>query len=137
MLGREGFCKNWEYSSFFCQVFFHGHWQLIGQRGKEGNIFDSTLPLLLTNEHSDIYFQLCTWVHYHILLIALLVFTRLLLEEIYHLVNYRFIDWWCEVRFCLFNWWFETRFLLHQSWNRKWVDSNLHGLSPLYYKRTD
>ena len=39
------------------RVFFHGHWQLIGQQWREGTIFYSTLPLLPSHEHSDIYFE--------------------------------------------------------------------------------
>ena len=72
----------------------------------------STLQLLPAHEHSDIYLQLCTWDDYHIFLIATLVFTRLLLNEI--LPPYRItiwvIDWWCN--FCLFTWWIDIRFLL-------------------------
>ena len=61
-------------------------------RGREGTIFYSTLPLLPAHEHSDIYLQLCTWDDYHIFLIAPFVFTRLLLDEIYHLTA-RFTLW--------------------------------------------
>ena len=60
-------------------------------RGKEGPSF-STLPLPPAHEHSDIYLQLCTWDDYHIFLIATLVFTRLLLDGIYHLIELLF-DW--------------------------------------------
>ena len=63
-----------------------------GSRGREGSIFYSTLPLPPAHEHSDIYLQLCTWDDYHIFLIAALVFTRLLLDEIYHLIELLF-DW--------------------------------------------
>ena len=52
----------------------------------------STLPLPSAHEHSDIYLQLCTWDDYHIFLIAALVFTRLLLDEIYHPIELLF-DW--------------------------------------------
>ena len=51
-------------------------------RGREGTIFYSTLPLPPAHEHSDIYLQLCMWDDYHTFLIATLVFTRLLLDEI-------------------------------------------------------
>ena len=51
-------------------------------RGREGTIFYSTLPLPSDHEHRDIYLQLCMWDDYHIILIATLVFTRLLLDEI-------------------------------------------------------
>ena len=108
-------------------------------RGREGIIFYSTLPLPLAHEQSDIYLQLCMWYDYHIFLIATLVFTRLLLDDIlppYRITIY-LIDWWCEVCFSLFTWWFDTRFLLQQSWYGKPVDSNSHRLSPLYYKQTN
>ena len=61
-------------------------------RGREGNIFYSTLPLPPAHEHSDVYLQLCTWDEYHIFLIATPVFTRLLLDEMYHLIESLF-DW--------------------------------------------
>ena len=61
-------------------------------RGREGTIFYSTLPLPPTHEHWDIYLQLCMWDDYHVFLIATLVFTRLLLDEIYHLIELLF-DW--------------------------------------------
>ena len=72
-------------------------------RGREGTIFYSTVPLPPAHEHSDIYLQLCMWDDYHIFLIATLVFTRLLLDDIlppYRITIY-LIDWWCEVCFCL------------------------------------
>ena len=51
---------------------------------------------------------------YHIS-IATLVFTRLLLDGIYHLIgNYHLTDWWCDVNFCFFTWWFHSRFSLQQ-----------------------
>ena len=59
-------------------------------RGREGAIFYSTLPLPPALAHSDIYLQLCMWDDYHIFLIAPLVFTRLLLDEIYHLIELPF-----------------------------------------------
>ena len=59
-------------------------------RGREGTIFYSTLPLSPAHEHSDIYLQLCMSDDYHIFLIAPLVFTRLLLDEIYHLIELLF-----------------------------------------------
>ena len=58
----------------------------------EGTIVYSTLPLPLAHEHSDIYLQLCMWGDYHVFLIATLVFTRLLLYEIYHITELPF-DW--------------------------------------------
>ena len=61
-------------------------------RVREGTIFYFTLPLPPTHEHWDIYVQLWMWGDYHVFLIATLVFTRLLLDEIYHLIELPF-DW--------------------------------------------
>ena len=61
-------------------------------RGREGTIFYSTLPLPPAHKHWDIYLQLCMWDDYHVFLIAMLVFTRLLLDEIYHLIELPF-EW--------------------------------------------
>ena len=61
-------------------------------RRREGTIFYSSLPHPSAHEHWDIYLQLCTWDDYHVFLIAMLVFTRLLLDEIYHLIKLPF-DW--------------------------------------------
>ena len=107
-------------------------------RGREGTIFYSALPLPLAHKHSGTYLQLCMWDDYHIFLIATRVFTRLLFDEIYHLIELP-LNWlMSEVCFSLFTWWFDTtRSLLHQSWYGKLVDSNSHWVSLLYYKRTD
>ena len=59
-------------------------------RGREGTFFYSTLPLPPAHKHSEIYVQLCTWDKYPIFLISTLVFTRLLLDEIYHLIKLLF-----------------------------------------------
>ena len=61
-------------------------------RGRKGTFLYSSLPLPAAHKHSDIYVQLYTWDNYHIFLIATLVFTRLLLGEIYHLIELLF-DW--------------------------------------------
>ena len=83
----------------------------LDRRGKEGTIFYSTLPFPPAHEYSDIYLQLCMWDDYHILLIAPLVFTRLLLDEIYHLIELLF-DWLMMWRnFCLFTQGFESRWM--------------------------
>ena len=78
-------------------------------RWREGTIVYSTLPLPPADEHSNIYLQLCTWDDYHIFLIATLVSTRLLLDEIYQLIELLF-DWWSIVDFRLFACWFDFRF---------------------------
>ena len=80
-------------------------------KGREGTIFYSTLPLPPAHEHWDIYLQFCMWDDYHVFLIATLVFTRLLPDEVYYLIELPF-DWWCIV--CLFTSWIDTRFLLQR-----------------------
>ena len=62
------------------------------------------------------------------ILIAPLVFTRLLLNEIVTtLLNYHLIDWWCDVNFCLFAWGFDSRFLLQQFEMRNlWTQSSIN-----------
>ena len=76
--------------------------------GSEGTIFYSTLPFPPAHEHSDIYLQLCMWDGYHIFLIAPLVFTRLLLDEIYHLIEL-LLDW-LIMWYCLLAFWIDFRF---------------------------
>ena len=77
---------------FSIRVFFHGHWRLTGQQGKRGTIFYSNLPLPPSHKHSDIYLQYWMWDDYHMFLIVPLVFTRLLTDEIYHLIEISY-DW--------------------------------------------
>ena len=123
---------------FSIRIFFHGHWRHTGQQGKEGDHFYSPLPYPSAHEHSDIYLQLCMWDDYHIFLIATLVFTRLLLNEI--LQPYRITIWLIDdVKFvlaCLLD-----DLILGYCYNNldtgKPVESNSHRQSPLYYKRTD
>ena len=96
--GHQKFSKNWIfflnnlYIYFFIRVFFTDTDDSQDSRGREGTIFYSTLPLPPAHEHSDIYLQLCMWDDYHVFLIATLVFTRLLLDEIYHLIELPF-EW--------------------------------------------
>ena len=81
---------------FLLMVFFHRHWRIKGQKGKGGDHLSFTLPLPPAHEHWEIYLQLCMWDGYHISLIVTLAFTRLLLDEIYHLIQLLFdwlIDW--------------------------------------------
>ena len=76
----------------FCQGSFTDTDDSQNSRGREGTIFYSILPLPPAHEHSEIHLQLCMWDDYHMFLIAPLVFTRLLLHEIYHLIELSF-DW--------------------------------------------
>ena len=77
---------------FSIRVFFTGTGGSQDSRGREGAFFYSILPLPPTHEHRDIYYQLCMWDDYHVFLIATLVFARLQLYEIYHLIELQF-DW--------------------------------------------
>ena len=75
-------------------------------RGREETTFYSTLSFPLVHEHADIYLQLFVWQDYHIFLIAPLVITRLLPDEIYHLIELPFewlIDHMKLVFVCLLN----------------------------------
>ena len=80
------------FNFFFYQGFLHGHWQFTAQQEKGGEIFYSFLPLPPTHEHWDIYLQLCMWDDYHVFFIATLVFTKLLVDEIYDLIGLPF-EW--------------------------------------------
>ena len=116
---------------FFIRVFFHGHWRLTGQQGKREDhlLLDSTSPIYS-------YLQLCMWDKDHIFLIAPLAFSRLLLDEIYHLMELLFdwlidcwlidwlIDWWSNV--CLFTWWFDSRLLPQQlNTGNRWTQTRI------------
>ena len=77
---------------FSIRIFFTDTGNSQDSRGRDGTIFYSTLPLPPTHKHWDIYLQLCMLDVYHVFLIATLVFTRLLLDEIYHLIELPF-EW--------------------------------------------
>ena len=83
-------CKAWYLNCFFfLSVFsFTDRWFTEQQR----TTFRSTLPLPPAHKHWNIYLQLCMWDDYHVFLIATFVFTRLLLDEIYHHIRLPF-DW--------------------------------------------
>ena len=59
-------------------------------RGRKETIFYSTLPLPPAHKHLGTYLQLYMGDGYHVFLIALLVFTKLLLNERYHLIELPF-----------------------------------------------
>ena len=77
---------------FSIRVFFTDTDDSQDSKGSEGTIFYSILPLPPAHKHWGIYLQLCMWDDYHVLLIATLVFTRLLFDEIYHLIELPF-EW--------------------------------------------
>ena len=78
---------------FFCQGFF-SRTMTTDKTAGEGR-GTSFIPLYhfhpLTNIHTFIL-QLCMFDDYHIFLIAPLIFTRLLLDEIYHLIEYTHLE---------------------------------------------
>ena len=77
---------------FSIRVFFTDTHDSRDSRGRAGTNFYSTLPHPPAHEHWDIYLQLCIWDDYHVFLIVTLVFTRLLLDEIYHVIEWPF-EW--------------------------------------------
>ena len=121
---------------FVYQGFLHKHIRFTRQQGKGEDHLFSTLPLPPAYEQWDIYLQLCMWDDYHIFLIATLVFTRLLLDEIYHLIELPF-EWLIDdaMFVCLLD---ELILgFVTAIWHWKPVNLNSHRLSPLYYKRND
>ena len=84
------FCLQENYIFFISWFSFTDTDDSQDSRGREGTIFYSTLPILRAYEHSDIYLQRCIWDDYYIFLIAALLFTRLLLNELYRLIELPF-----------------------------------------------
>ena len=85
---------------FSIRIFFHGHWRLTGQQGKGGDylLFHST-----TSTRSRTCRYLLATLHVRWLshiFVAPFVFTRLLLVEIYHLIELPF-DWLMMWHYCL------------------------------------
>ena len=101
-------CHSYVLACFFhffsVRIFFIDTDDSQGNRGREGIIFYATLPLPPAHKHWDIYLQLCMWDDYHVFLIATLVFTRLLLDEIYYLIELPF-EWLIDdaMFICLLN----------------------------------
>ena len=73
-------------------LFFLSGFSSQDSRRKKRTIFYSTGLLPPARKHWDIYLQFCLWDDCHVLLIATLVFTRLLLDDIYHLIEIPF-EW--------------------------------------------
>ena len=120
-------------SFFSIRVFFTDTGDSQDSRGREGTIFYSTLPLPPAHEHWHIYLQLCMWDDYHVFLIATLVFARLLLDEIYHLIELPF-EWLIDD--AMFDCLLDELILgiCYSDLPLKPVGLNSHRLSPLYYK---
>ena len=74
----------------FCSfiVFFPIHWRLTGQQRKWGDHLYSSLLFPPAHKYSGIYLQLYIWDDYHVFSNTLLVATRLLPDEIYHLIEF-------------------------------------------------
>ena len=81
---------------FLCGVFFHRHWRFKGQQGKEGDhiLFSSTNS---ARSQTFRHLQLCEMTT-TVFLITTLEITRLLLNEIYRLIELLF-DWRWNVYF--------------------------------------
>ena len=123
---------------FSIRVFFHRHWRLSGQQGKRGVhiLFHST-----TSTRSRTFRHLFATLHVRWLSH---IFNRI--ACIYQtatrcdLPPYRTTIWLIDhvtVSSCLFAWWFDSGFFVTAIWDEKPVDSHLHWLSPVHYKRTD
>ena len=130
-----------ESSSFFLLVFqgflswtLATHWTPGIGRGPSFIWLKHFHPLM---NIQTLILQFWMWDDYHIFLIAPLVFSRLLLDEIYHLIKQLF-EWlvmWCQVLFVYFLVWFKV--FVTAIWHWKLVDLNSHRLSSLYYKWTE
>ena len=88
---------------FSIRVFFKGTVDSQDRRGKGG---DHLLSHSTTSTRSRTlrHFQLCMWDDHHVFLIATLVFTRLLLDEIYHLIKLPFKWLIDDAMFVYLNW---------------------------------
>ena len=87
------------FSFFPIRIFFHRHWKFIGQqvKGRDHLLFQSTTSTCSQTLKTFICNLGCEMTH--IFLITRLAFPRLLLDEIYHLIELTIlsIDWWCNV----------------------------------------
>ena len=125
-------------ASFFFYEGFFSETLTIHRRAGEwrGPTLNFTLSLPPTHEHWDIYLLLSVWDELFVFLITMLFFSRLLLDEIYHIIELPF-DWFIDdaMFVCLLD-----ELILgfrYRSWHQKLVALNSHQLSPLYYKRID
>ena len=114
-------------SSFFfsIRVFFHWVSNTDNSEDSTSTFHSSTFTHSRTLRH----LQFCTWDDYHIFLITQLAFTRLLLNEIYHLIELQF-DWlmmWCWFSFgCLLIWfWVLLQLFDMRNW-WTWTRINYH-----------
>ena len=124
----------------FCSIrfFFHGHWRLTVQQGKGG---DHVLFHFTTSTSSQTFRYLFATLHVR-WLSPIFNHTACIYQTAtqWDLPPYQITIWLIDdarLSVCLFTWWFDSSFFVTAIWNRKQVDSNLHRLSPLYYKQTD
>ena len=106
-------------------------------RGREGNIFYSTLPLppAQTFRHSFANLHV-RWLPHIFNRIACIYQTATWWDLPPYRITNRLIDDG-TLRFCLFTWWFDSSFFDTAIWDGKPVDSYSYRLSTLYYKRTN
>ena len=128
---------SWAKNFFLSRFSFTDTDESHDSRRREGTIFYSTLLLLPAHKHSDIYFATLYMRWISRIFNRTDLFTRLLLSEIYHLIELLF-DWliiWCWFLFVYLLICFEV--FVTAIWHWKPVDSNSHRLTFLHYKRTD
>ena len=107
---------------FSIRVFFHRHRRFKIQQGKgQDHLFfhsaTSTRSLTFRHLFATLYMR---WLS--LVLIAPLVFTRLLLDKIYHFIELPF-DWLImQCFFVLLTWWFGSRLVLQQfHMGNRWI----------------
>ena len=123
---------------FSIRVFFHGHWWLTGQQGKgEGHLLFRSTTSTPSRTFRHLFATLhVRWLSHNFSRTTCIYQTA----TRWDLPPYWITIWLIDnvtLSFCLFTWWFDSSFFVTAIWDGKPVDSNSHGLSPLYYKRTD
>ena len=125
------------YRFFSIRIFFHIHWRFTEQLGKDGDhlLFHST-----TSTRSRTLRHLVATLHVRWLSRIFnrnACVTRLLLDEIYHIIEFPFEWYWLMMQSLfayLMNWFWA---FVTEIWHGKRVGLNSHRLSPLYYKWTN
>ena len=84
----------YEYIYIYIYIFYQGFLSrtLTTHRTAQEGKGPSFIPCYHFHPLTNIYLQLCKWHDYHVFLIAPFVFTRLLFDEIYYLIELPF-DW--------------------------------------------
>ena len=80
----------WLFFSFSFLSEFSSQTLKINKTARKGRGTSFIPPFPPAHYHWDIYLQLCMWDYYYVFLIATLVLTKLLIDEIYHLIKLPF-----------------------------------------------